>query len=51
MRNMQSYYEWYHFLSTVPEKDMAGIELIDILKVVIEVYSGNDQIITLCFLN
>ena len=32
---MQSYYEWYHFLSTVPEKDMAGIELIDILKVVI----------------
>lgn len=48
---MQSYYESYHFLSTVLEKDMAGIELIDILKVVIEVYSGSDQIITLCFLN
>lgn len=48
---MQSYYELYHFLSTVLEKDMAGIELIDILKVVIEVYSGSDQIITLCFLN
>jgi len=33
---MQSYYEWYHFLSTVPEKDMAGIKLIDILKLLLK---------------